>query len=226
MSGRGYALTLPRAWQRIGPHDDVDEIAERVMKSSMARESDGDGARSTLRRRYATKVLTSAITRAFAAGCLEVFAFGGASRTGILPMTLSTTVVHTGLALTDEQIETSDLAADGEERAGRTSFTWLVTPAGPVARFLIRRDTTPDEWAREMRGRTRQLGDEIDFPVAIDPRVAPSMSSARITFVSRIPGEPTMLLVLLFDVSGPARLGAHLAHADSIVSTLRWTEPA
>lgn len=55
------------------------------------------------------------------------------------------------------------------------------------------------------------------------PHDDPSQAAS---LVSRIPGEPTMLLVLLFDVSGPARLGAHLAHADSIVSTLRWTEPA
>lgn len=225
MSRRGYALTLPKAWQRIGPHDDFDEIAERIIKSSTAREPASDGAQSTLRKRQATKLFKSAITRAFASGCLEVFAFGGPSRTGILPMTLSTTVVHTGIALSDGQIQTLGLAEDEREPAGRTSFTWLETPAGPVARLLVRRDMTPQEWAGENRRQTRRLGDELDFRVAVDHRVAPSMSSARISFISRIPGAPTTLLVLLFDTSGPAHLGAHLAHADSIVSTLRWTEP-
>lgn len=71
-------------------------------------------------------------------------------------------------------------------------------------------------------------------PFVVAGQVPPDDSNPDVDFLSRLPGAPSKLLVLLFDTSGPAHLGdtsgpahlgAHLAHADSIVSTLRWTEP-
>ena len=210
----GYSLALPRGWHRLTLRDDDDAVVRTAEHRFMTR--DDDSARSALARHRFREMVTRLVSRARATGVVDLFVHSGPTRSGIGPMSLAVTVLAAP-GLDDESLLRGALDGSGPALAP------VDLPAGPALR-IARCGTVP-------------LGDVVDDIVAV---VGPGLSeadreaalgearghaqdSASIDYLVAVPDEPGVRLMISFRAIGGRYVDAEVAHADSIVRTLRWT---
>ena len=137
-------------------------------------------------------------------------------------MTLAVSLIHTGTALSCDEIERTLRDAVSVRTKTRVTFEWRSVPAGDVARRLVRKELTHGQWQSEVEDALAQFG--TTTPPSPASGDLPDVSTAQITFAVRVPQSPETLMLLIFDTFGPRPIGPNLAHADRILETLEWVE--
>lgn len=213
---------MPPAWRRARSVAEASTLSERMAAEAATREPGRDSGLAARRRRELAQMLATRCAAAFERGAFELFLFCGPSRTGILPMTLAVSLVHTGTTLSCDEIERTLRDAVSTHTGARLTFEWRSMPAGDVARRLVRKEVTHGQWRSEVEDTLAQFGrTAAPSPASGD---LPDVTTAQITFAVRVPQSTETVMLLIFDTFGPSPIGPYLAHADRIVETLEWVE--
>lgn len=213
---------MPPAWRRARSVAEASTLSERMAAEAATREPGRDSGLAARRRRELAQMLATRCAAAFERGAFELFLFCGPSRTGILPMTLAVSLVHTGTTLSCDEIERTLRDAVSTHTGARLTFEWRSMPAGDVARRLVRKEVTHGQWRSEVEDTLAQFGrTAAPSPASGD---LPDVTTAQITFAVRVPQSTETVMLLIFDAFGPSPIGPYLAHADRIVETLEWVE--